>query len=323
MRRRPLTLILLAVAGSLVPLAAQTSFNWLSDAAHPRGMALANALVAAGDPAQALGLNPAGLRLGGPDRSLQAGLRLYPAGISQKTTQLIFPGERQVVGLELRSLGYGVFAGYDDQGQRQEDYTAFEALFRGAIMRRIGASLSVGGSAGVLYGSLAENQALAVVWSVGVQLELARLGVRLGAVVQNQGRFVRTYATTGPPDTFPSAWLLGLSKTLVHLPLTLHVSGGQELATSQLLLRLGGEFRLPRFLILRLGLDQGKADYARGQANADLFSGLSVGFGTHSPVPSASAAAPGKLLSGFTLDGAVKLLGPLGISSSFALGLRF
>ena len=323
MNRRCLTLALMAMAGSLAPLAGQTSFDWLSSAAHPRGMALANALVAAADPAQALGMNPAGLRLVGPKRRIQAGLRLYPAGISQTMTQLIFPGERQVFGVELRSVGYGTFEGYDEQGQRQEDYTASEVLIRGGIMRRIGSSLSVGGSTGVLFGTLADVRASAVVWSFGVQLGLARLGTRLGAVVQNQGRFVRTYASTAPSDKFPSAWLLGLSKTLAHLPVTLYVSGGQDLATRQFLLRLGGEFKLPRFLVLRVGLDQGKLDYARGQVSADLFSGLSVGFGTQTLGPSASATGPGKRLSGLTFDGAVKLLGPLGMSSSFALALRF
>lgn len=321
--RRRMTVALMATLGSLAPLSAQTSFDWLSGAVHPRGMALANAMVAAADPAQALGMNPAGLRFVGPRRSLQLGLRWYPAGISQKMTQLIFPGERQVFGVELRSMGYGTFEGYDEHGQRQEDYTAVEALMRGGIMRRIGASVSVGGSAGILYGSLARNRALAVVWSIGVQAELPRLGARLGAVVQNQGRFVRTYAVTAPPDKFPSAWFVGLSKALVHLPLTLYVAGGQDLVTHQLLLRLGGEFKLPRFLVLRVGLDQGKLDYGRGQASADLFSGLSVGFGTQPLAPSASAAGPGKRLGGLAFDGAVKLLGPLGMSSSFALGLRF
>lgn len=318
-----MTIALMAVVGWLAPLSAQTSFDWLSGAAHPRGMALANAMVAAADPAQALGMNPAGLRLVGPMRSLQMGLRWYPAGISQKMIQLIFPGERQVFGVELRSLGYGTFQGYDEQGQRQEDYTAGDVLIRGGIMRRIGASVSVGGSAGALFGSLAEVRASAVVWSFGVQVELPRLGARLGAVVQNQGRFVQHYARTALPDKLPSAWLLGLSKALAHLPLTLYVSGGQDLATHQLLLRLGGEFKLPRFLVLRVGLDQGKLDFARGQATADLFSGLSVGLGTQSLAPSASAAGPGKRLGGLTFDGAVKLQGPLGMSSSFALGLRF
>ncbi len=318
-----MTIALLAALASLAPLSAQTSFDWLSGAAHPRGMALANAMVAAAGPDQALGMNPAGLRLAGSKRRLQLGMRLYPAGINQIVTQLVYPGDREVRGVELRSLGYGTFQGYDEHGQRQDDYKAGEVLIRGGIMRRIGTSVSVGGSAGALFGSLQEVWALAVVWSFGVQAELPRLGARLGAVVQNQGRFVKSYASAAPADKLPSAWLLGLSKTLVHLPLTLYVSGGQDLATHRLLLRLGGEFKLPRSLVLRIGLDQGKLDYTRGQANADLFSGLSVGLGTQSPAPSASAAGAGKRLSGFTFDGAVKLLGPLGISTSFALGRRF
>ena len=116
---------------------------------------------------------------------------------------------------------------------------------------------------------------------------------------------------------------MGLSKTLAHLPVTLYVSGGQDLATRQFLLRLGGEFKLPRFLVLRVGLDQGKLYYARGQVSADLFSGLSVGFGTQTLGPSASATGPGQRLSGLTFDCALTLLAPLGLSSSFAPATRF
>ena len=64
----------------------QTSFEWLADAAHPRGLALANSTIAAQLQTEAVGLNPAGLAAiadsSRPVRRVEFGLRIYPAGIS-------------------------------------------------------------------------------------------------------------------------------------------------------------------------------------------------------------------------------------------------
>ena len=319
--------VLLAV-GLWLPtsLGAQTSFDWLNDAVHPRGMALANASVAAVNPAEALNLNPAGLRwrpsTSDSARTFQFSRCSYPAGISQLMTQVILPAGAQVVGIEIRRFNYGTFPGYDEDGLRQEDYTAADVLVRGGIMRRMGKYLAVGAAAGVLSSHLEEVTALAVLWSLGLQLEVAPLAARLGAVVLNQGRFITQYGSARP-DNLPATWLVGLAKSLAHLPLTLYFSAGKNAATGQLLWRLGGEFRLPRRLTLRLGVDQGKLDYRRGNTYADLLSGLSLGFGTRPAGPTNPSAKGPKRFTGFTLDGAVKFAGPLGFSSSFALGMRF
>lgn len=308
------------------PLWAQTSFDWLSEAVHPRGMALAHATVAAADPAEALSLNPAGLRqppsAPGPARTLMFSICRYPAGIGQIMSQITLPAGAQVVGVEIRSFNYGTFPGYDDDGQRQEDYTALDILVRGGMMRRAGRYLAVGVAAGVLSGRLEEATATAVLWSLGVQLEVAPLDVRLGAVVQNRGRFLTQFGDSRPDD-LPTTWLVGMAKSLAYLPLTLYLSAGRNLATGQSLWRLGGEFQLPRRLVLRLGVDQGKLDYYRGSPYADLLSGFSLGLGVR-PEESADTSTKGPRRStSFTLDGAVKFLGPLGLSSSLAVGLGF
>ena len=316
------------VAGLWLPVTArgQTGFDWLGDALHPRGMALANAAVAAADPTEALGLNPAGLAgmppRPGPQRRFLLGLRRDPAGISQQLTQFIFPAGTQTVGLEIRRLDYGTFPGYDSDGQRQTDYTAVDLLLRGGVMRRVGSYLAVGAAVGVLSGRLEQETARAVLWSLGIQLEVAPLDARLGAVLQNQGRFTTPFGNM-LPDELPATWLVGFTKSLAHLPLTLHVSGGRNVAANRVLWRLGGELRLPWRLVLRLGVDQGKPDYRRGSVYADLLSGFSLGFGTRTGGPAATTVGADPRSVSLTLDGAVKFLGPLGFSSSFALELRF
>ncbi len=322
------TFLVLTAVGLWLPtsLEAQTSFDWLNDAVHPRGMALANASVAAVNPVEALNLNPAGLRwlpsTSDSARTFQLSLCRYPTGISQLMTQIILPSDTKVTGVEIRRFHYGTFPGYDEDGLRQEDYTAADVLVRVGMMRRMGKYLAVGAAGGLLSSRLEEATALAVLWSLGLQLEAAPLGARLGAVVLNRGRFITQYGNTRP-DNLPATWLVGLAKSLVHLPLTLHISAGKNVATGQLLWRLGGEFRLPRGLTLRLGVDQGKLDYRRGNTYADLLSGLSLGLGTRSAGTANPSAKGLRRFYGFVLDGAVKFAGPLGFSSSFALGMRF
>ncbi|MFB0516376.1 MAG: hypothetical protein ACETWG_07215 [Candidatus Neomarinimicrobiota bacterium] len=326
LQRRSVVAILTASLWLPAMVSAQTSFEWLTDAVHPRGMALANATVADADPAEALGLNPAGLQWAfspaGSTRLFQLGLRRYPADITQQVIQVVFPAGEQLVGIEIRHFDYGTFYGYDDDGRRQEDYTAGDLLLRSGLRHMVGRYLAVGVAVGMLSSQLEAVTARALVWSLGVQLEVVPLAARLGVVVQNRGRFTTLFGNT-LPDELPGTWLVGLAKSLAYLPFTLYISAGQNVADSRLLWRLGGEFRLHRRLVLRFGVDQGKTDYRRGNAYADLFSGFCLGFGTSVGEPDLSRVTSRKRPMVLALDGAAKLLGPLGFSTSVALGLRF
>ncbi len=128
------------------PLRGQTVFEWLSDAVHPRGLALANSTVAAQPQMDGLGLNPAGLIAvdddSGPGRRVTFGLRLYPAGISQRISQLVLPVGRQVLALDVRSMSYGTFKGFDSDGNPTGDYSAGDLLVRAGFARRLGMNAS-------------------------------------------------------------------------------------------------------------------------------------------------------------------------------------
>ncbi len=314
---------LAVLLGLITPLLAQSSFDWLREAAHPRGLALAHSSVAGGDPTEALNLNPAGLFRTDPTRTLTAGYCRYPAGIGQAMSQLILPLGTQLVGIEIRHFGYGTFSGYDDDGVKQADYAAADNLVRVGIARRSGRFLTVGATAAILSSRLAEATATAVLWSLGVQLELAPIDAYLGAVIQNQGWVTQQFANN-QPDELPSTWLIGMAKSLAYLPLTIYFTTGKNVAIGQPLWRLGGEFQLPGRFALRLGVDQDKADYSRGSTYADLLSGFSIGVGMTPAEGLISRQSTGsRRLSGITLDGAVKFLGPLGTCSSVALGLVF
>ena len=320
-------LLAVAVVQSLMQsLAAQASFHWLGDAVHPRGMALANAAVAAPNPSEALGLNPAGLVLGssvaGSRPGLLVVLRRYPAGVSQQMTQIVFPLGRQMAGIEIRRMDYGTFAGYDDEGIPEPNYSAEDILVRGGLMLPVGRHLAVGAAGGGVIGNLAGEQSGALLWSLGARLIIPPLDAQVGAVLQNQGVMMNEFVSVDLPDQLPAMWLVGLAKSLAYLPVTLHLSAGRDLVSRQLLWRLGGEFRLAR-LVMRMGVDQGKTTYGRGNAIDDLFSGISLGLGTWSGGGGAGPAMSLQRTRRLRLDAAVKLLGPLGTSTSLALELTF
>lgn len=312
------------VAGCLTTGQAQTSFDWLNDAATPRDAALANAANVAGDPKpRSLGSDDTlrGVVTFESDRELLLAFTRYPADIRQEIILLDVPIGRHNAGLEVRRIGYGAFTAYDESGEENGDYSAADLLVRTHFEYTAGELLTLSCAGGYISSHLSDATAQALLWSVRAQLAVFPMDARVGVAVQNQGRFIESYGSTGG-DKLPATWLIGMAKSLAHLPLTLFLSVGENQITTQFLWRLGGEFRISKRLALRLGVDQGKMDYQRGHAYADLLSGFSMGFGFRTGGASAARIDENRR-SSLVADIAVKLMGPLGISSSIAVGLKF
>lgn len=301
----------------LVSVAAgQTSFDWLSQPVYPAQVAMAGATLAQVGSPEALTQNPASLGAGnasGTRPHLWLGGRQYPAGIGQLAATVIFPGERRAWGFSVRSMQYGQFDGYDSDGFSTGEYVASETAARAGVRQSLGKFLAIGGSAGILSGAIEQVSTFAFAWSAGFILHLPAVDAHLGGSIQNGGRYVSDYVLDGQESQLPRRWMVGLTKRLAYLPLTIHLSAGQADAEKALLWRVGGEFRLPAAIALRWGVDQSKNDYITGNANADLLPGISVGLGT--------LENEGRWAR-ISLDGAVKLLGPLGITSAFAVNIR-
>ena len=293
-------------------LSGQSSFDWMVHPSYPGELAMAGAGVARDGNPEALAQNPAGMDNRDIRLVLHIGGRHYPAGINQLASTAILPGSQRTWGLMIRSMQYGTFDGIDGDGQETASYTAGEIAVLGGLRQQLGRFISLGAALGLAGGKLADASATAVIWNFGVQLVLPAVDARLGLARQNDGRFITHYSDAGV-DHLPTRWVGGLSKSLVHLPLTFHVSVGQAEADNSLLWMIGGEFRLPGSLVLRWGVDQGKPDYQRDNANLDLVSGISLGLGTREK--------PGGR-NRFWIDGAVKLQGPLGTTSALSVGWR-
>jgi hypothetical protein len=312
------------MAGYLATGQAQTSFDWLNDAATPRDAALANAAGIAGDPGPRMLSNDeiqhSGAAFDG-NRELYLAHTRYPADIRQEIIRFNIPVGRHKAGLEVRHLGYGAFTAYDENGQTDGDYTAADLLIRTHFDYSAGELLTLGGAGGFISSHLSDATAQALLWSVRAQLAVFPLDARIGVALQNRGRFIESYGLAGD-DKLPATMLVGIAKSLAHLPLTLYLTVGENQITSQSIWRIGGEFQISKRLVFRLGVDQGKMDYQRGNAYADLLSGFALGCGFKTG-DTATTRIGEHRRSSMMADIAVKLMGPLGISSSIAVGLEF
>jgi hypothetical protein len=291
----------------------QSSFDWMVHPSYPGELAMAGAGVARQWNPESIAQNPAGMKNRDTRLVLHIGGRRYPAGINQLASTVILPGSERNWGLMIRTMHYGTFDGFDGDGQKTASYNAGEIAVLGGLRQQLGRFISLGGSLGLAGGILADVSATAVIWNYGVQLLLPAVDARLGLAMQNDGRFLTHYSGDTQADRLPTRWVGGLSKSLAHLPLTFHLSVGRVEADKSLLWMIGGEFRLPGNLVLRWGVDQGKPGYQRDNANLDLVSGISLGLGTR--------GRTGRW-SSISIDGAIKLQGPLGMTSALSVGWR-
>ena len=310
-------------------LAAQDSFTWLSESVTPRGLALANSFVAGADHPDAMSLNPAGLQADSGSWTFELGFGRYPAGITPLFLRGIHQRKAAVVGYELSGLAYGTFQGYNIQGEPEGTYRANDVMLRRATSRRVGEHLSAGYSLAVAANILPNWNAMAIVWTAGLQYELPAINAVLGAVMQNNGRVIRLSQDDSDgrspdlEDKLPATWRIGLAKALAYLPLTLYFSVGENLVAQRPIMALGGEFHLPGGFSLRFGVDESKNDYRRGKASPDLLAGLSLGVGARIRRRSYFAPPDSRKLATMRLDAGVKLLGPLGVNTVAALSVVY
>jgi hypothetical protein len=309
--------LILGLLFGVQPSFGQTSFQWLLDSAHPRDIALANALVAAPNSAQALGVNPAGISLDADDskRGLAWSLRRDPAAIYQLSTLAVYPFGGYTAAVQLRNVFYGKLAGYDADGLPTGDYSAGDLLLTGGLSRQYGRYLKFGVALGGVLGKMEDYWAAGVFWSAGMQLNIERFDLRFGAVTNYNGGLVKQYADHGK-DELPAIQLVGLEKSLAHLPLTLYLAGGKSSVSQDPIWRLGGEFRLGQKVRFRLGVDQGKLDYTTDDEYKNLLAGISLGLGYFAP------AERMPKWSTYDIQWGLKLLGPLGISTALSMSVR-
>jgi hypothetical protein len=252
-------------------------------------------------------LNPAALW--SLPRQFHLGLVQYPAAIGAESVTLIFPNGRGAYAFSLRHLGYGVFNGYDVDGNPTENYTSDETWVTLAVGRPLSTQRIVWGlSLGLFASRLETYQSLVLTATPGVLIRIDEIDSRIGLSVQNAGRVLRRYTRYREP--LPTTVTVAVAKRLAHLPLEISLDGGYRLEDEHTWFRLGGVFQLPYHLQLRWGTGTDKFDQ-RTQTNLarDFLGSSGIGI-------SYTAAE-------YHLDLGIYLYGTGGWASGLGFGVRF
>ena len=192
-RQIPRRLLLpVLVLGPLATGQAQTSFDWLNDAATPREAALANAADIAGIPSRRISSSTdsaAGAEIAGNKTDLLLALVQYPANIRQESIRFNVPVGTHGAGLEVRRVAYGTFTSYDEHGQEGSDYSAADLLLRAHFDLAGGELLNFRFAGGYIYSQLSDaaahasssDQELAAIKHEKLQIkdEIAKLEAKL------------------------------------------------------------------------------------------------------------------------------------------------
>lgn len=234
----------------------QSSYPGLTAWYHSRAVGLAGSGSVSPQP-ESDRLNPAAMRTDG--REFALGLMAYPAGIRAGQLVFRFPWREGIAAFSFRTMNYGTFDGYDSEGSATGAYTAGDTWlgmsYAHSILKE---NIRAGLTTGVFFSRLADFSSHALVFTPGVVIALPELELKTGLSLQNLGVVLDSYA--GVKEPLPTSLVAGLSKKLLHLPVTVCADLGYSIPDQIGWLSLGGVVHLSRYVEFQLGTSSRKFD---------------------------------------------------------------
>lgn len=272
-----------------------TGFEVLRLQTHPRGSALAGALVADAGHIESVFYNPAGLAVIS-DRTAAAGYMNYVLDIGSGYLAYTQPDPTWggVWGVGLSYINYGDFDGRSSTGENLPDFSASDVVLGASYALRPIERLNVGASLKFAYSEIEEYTGSALAFDLGGQYTLLPGRLGLGAGIYNAGWTTKAYVDTrddlplyyrlglwGIPEGFPAT--LYFSMTLYHEYADNYTFGdifGSDLFDflGDFYFGLGAEFHPQDALYLRIGYDTRGLDQKVGTTK-DAFAGICGGIG--------------------------------------------
>ncbi|MBN1780604.1 PorV/PorQ family protein [bacterium] len=194
----------------------------------------------------------------------------------------VFRGQH-ILGISMAYMNYGSMDWTDAYtGEVTGSSAPGDFLIQAAYARRASHGFSYGVSAKYIRSQIQNYSADAVAMDAGLLYHIEKQQMNLGLSVTNLGK--STSAFIRVKENLPLACRAGLSKTLAHLPLTLHLQLLRyQYQESDMLLgmywALGGEFKISERSFLRWGYDS-IGQEQKVDSDKDRFTGISLGFGT-------------------------------------------
>ena len=207
----------------------------------------------------------------------------YPADISTQMAQIVLPRNYGTLGGTIRHVSYGVFEGFDKNGNPTANYAAGESWVTVSIAKQLFAGkLQWGASTGFLFSNIGEYSSTLVTGTAGVSLNLSKYNMHAGLAIRNLAVSIKNYSSA--EIHFPAMLNFSLAKGLAYLPLKIVLDFDYGLYNRLMTFHLGGVFVLPYNTQLRFGTSSLRIDQ-RSQINLirDFFTdtGLGITITTH------------------------------------------
>ncbi len=207
----------------------------------------------------------------------------YPADISTQMAQIVLPRNYGTLGGTIRHVSYGVFEGFDKNGNPTANYAAGESWVTVSIAKQLFAGkLQWGASTGFLFSNIGEYSSTLVTGTAGVSLNLSKYNMHAGLAIRNLAVSIKNYSSA--EIHFPAMLNFSLAKGLAYLPLKMVLDFDYGLYNRLMTFHLGGVFVLPYNTQLRFGTSSLRIDQ-RSQINLirDFFTdtGLGITITTH------------------------------------------
>ena len=207
----------------------------------------------------------------------------YPADISSQMVQIVLPRNYGTLGGTIRHVSYGIFEGFDNNGNPTANYAAGDSWVTISIAKQLFAGIiQWGASTGFLFSNLGEYSSTLVTGTAGVSLNLSKYNMHAGLAIRNLAVSIKNYSSA--EIHFPAMLNFSLAKGLAYLPLKMVLDFDYGLYNRSMTFHLGGVFVLPYNMQLRFGTSSLRIDQ-RSQINLirDFFTdtGLGITITTH------------------------------------------
>jgi hypothetical protein len=305
--KRCLIRIVIGMIFSIPMLASsEAGFEFLKTNFGARAAAMGGAFISEGD-LIAINYNPAGL-YGLEQKKVVFSYLDYFVDFQGGVIEFGYPlSDHRILAGSLAYMSYGNIDETDVTGTKTGSFTPMDFS--------LGISYAASASYGIRYGisgkyirsQIQQFMSDAICLDAGLMVRIEKQMMNIGLTIHNLGQTLTAYRDE--KEKLPLVYQAGVSKSLAHLPLTLHFCLQRyHFQESELFgglyWSLGGEFKLSQSTFLRWGYHS-VGQEQKAESDKDRFTGISAGFGTQ--------------INRFMIDYAISLHGVLGNTNQFTV----
>ena len=189
----------------------------------------------------------------------------YPVDISSQMAQIVLPRNFGTLGGTIRHISYGIFEGFDKNGNHTENYAVGDSWVTFSIANQVfGGKLQWGASTGFLFSNLEEYSSTVLTGTAGASFNLSKYNMHVGLAIRNLAVSIKKYSNAEMKT--PLMLNFSLAKGLAYLPLKLALDMDYGIYNKLMIFHLGGVFVLPYNTQLRFGTSSRRIDQ-RSQNN--------------------------------------------------------